>query len=126
MAMKGERGVVRMGERERPTGGAGAPGAGQGRVRAEDEGLIDRAPGDDVIVPIRMRRSSFDALSATDNGHSVPVSAGMIGLVRDREDCWTFVVWSGEPVWHGMPEQIPGNRLAAAALADDEWEDDDE
>jgi hypothetical protein len=87
--------------------------------------LIDRAPGDDVIVAVRMRRSSFEQLTSTADGHSVPVTAGSIGLVRDHDPCrvpfeageWTFVVWSGEPVWRGVPEQIPGNELSAAALA---------
>ena len=104
----------------------GRAGAGQGKDPAEE--IIERAPGDDVIVAVRMRRSSFEKLTSSDDGHSVPVTAGMIGLVRDAPakfndhrlspDIWTFLVWSSDPVWRGVPEQIPGNALAAAALAD--------
>lgn len=86
----------------------------------ENGGLIARARGDDLVVPVLMRRSSFEALTARSDGHSVPVSEGMIGLVPTRasngDPVYTFVVWSGEPVWHGVPEQIPGNQLAADAL----------
>jgi hypothetical protein len=68
--------------------------------------LIGRAPGDDIIVPVRMRLSSFEKLISTDDGHSVPVSEGMIGLIPSKPDdehgntvwtfvVWTFVVWSG-------------------------------
>ena len=101
--------------------------------------LIDRAPGDDVIVAVRMRRSSFEKLTSRPDGRSVEVSAGAIGLVPDEPDdggnpVFTFTVWSGEPVWHGVPEQIPGNQEAADALKpvdmrylmfDDDDEDED-
>ena len=95
--------------------------------------LIDRAPGDDVIVAVRMRRSSFEKLTSTPDGHSVEVAAGMIGLVPDTPAAlpltvgmpvWTFVVWSPEPVWRGVPEQIPGNQASAAALAFDAESDE--
>lgn len=109
------------------------------------DALIPRAAGDDVIVPVRMRKSSFERLTSSPDGHCVVVSAGSIGLVPDRPDdglddgpgderaVWTFVVWSGEPVWHGVPEQIPGNEASAEALAEEryheemdaEWDDDD-
>ncbi len=93
--------------------------------------LIDRAPGDDVIVPVRMRRSSFEKLCSTPDGRSVEVGGGMIGLVPDAPatlplspdaKVWTFVVWTGDPVWRGVPEQIPGNETSfgCLSLADDE------
>jgi hypothetical protein len=109
--------------------------SGSRQSEAEEErALLDRAPGDDVVVAVRLRRSSFDALTSTSNGRSVAVSAGMIGLVPDAPErdrpVWTFVVWSPDPVWRGVPEQIPGNALAAEALiadalyADDGWSDE--
>ncbi len=122
-----EREVMEQVERAGQSLG-GRAGVGHGKDPAEE--IIERAPGDDVIVAVRMRRSSFEKLTSSDDGHSVPVTAGMIGLVRDAPakfndhrlspDVWTFLVWSSDPVWRGVPEQIPGNALAAAALADDE------
>jgi hypothetical protein len=79
--------------------------------------LIPRAAGDDVVIPVRFRRSSFERLASSDDGHSVPVSAGMIGLVRDvpgerGEEVWTLAVWSA---W---TDDDP-------TLKDDEWPQDD-
>ena len=94
------------------------------------EHLIPRsASGDDVIVPIRMRRSSFEKLTAELDGRAVPIGGGTIGLVRDGEDVngdpvWTLVVWSPEPVWRGVLEQIPANEQAVKVLL--EFHNDDE
>lgn len=86
-------------------------------------GLIDRAPGDDVVIQVRLRRSSFETMTRDPEGRSVDVGSGaLIGYVPDRpEDAfggevWTLVVWSGEPVWRGVPEQIPANEDSAQAL----------
>jgi hypothetical protein len=105
-------------------------------MSADGGDLIPRAVGDDVIVPVRFRRASFDRLTSTADGRSVPVSAGAIGLVPDerREDdeqtVWTFVVWSGKPTWSAAGELIPGNAASVeAALAAERdgtyWEDDE-
>lgn len=88
--------------------------------------LIGRAPGDDVIVRVRLRRSSFQALTSDPDGRSVAVGDGRVGLVPETDQTGTLrpiyalVVWSPEPVWRGVPEQIPGNELSAAALRDEE------
>ncbi len=47
----------------------GRAGVGHGKDPAEE--IIERAPGDDVIVAVRMRRSSFEKLTSFDEFGSV-------------------------------------------------------
>lgn len=90
-------------------------------MSADGGELIPRAAGDDVIVPVRFRRASFEKLTSTASGRSVPIDAGFIGLVPDEVceqwgACWTFVVWSGEPTWSAAGELIPGNQESVEAM----------
>lgn len=96
----------------------------------ERTGLIPRAAGDDVVIPVRMRRASFERMSASEDGHSVPVSAGAIGLVLDEPDAdgnevWTLCIWCAEPTWSAAGEQIPGNLASVEAMLDAEDFDED-